>query len=47
LDDSFFEKMEIGEFFWGEKHGKLAHGQNLAHKIFPAVICTTIYQNKA
>jgi len=27
--------MEIGESFFGKKHGKLAHGQNLAPKIFP------------
>jgi hypothetical protein len=26
--------MKIGEFFWGKKHGKLAHGKNLAPKTF-------------
>jgi hypothetical protein len=34
LGESFLEKMEIGESFFGKKHGKLAHGKNLAPKIF-------------
>jgi len=29
--------MEIGESFLRKKHGKLAHVQNLAPKIFPVV----------
>jgi hypothetical protein len=33
LGKSFLEKMEIGESFFGKKHGKLAHGRNLAPKI--------------
>ena len=27
--------MEIGELFFGEKHGKIAHGLNFAPKIIP------------
>ena len=30
------QKMQNGEFFFGEKHGKLAHGLNFAPKIIPA-----------
>jgi hypothetical protein len=33
LGKTFLEKMEIGESFLGEKHGKLAHLRNLAPKI--------------
>jgi hypothetical protein len=33
LGESFLEKMEIGESFFGKNHGKLAHLQNLAPKI--------------
>jgi hypothetical protein len=32
------KKMEIGEPFFKKKHAKLAHGRNLAPKIFPAQI---------
>jgi hypothetical protein len=33
LGESFLEKMEIGESFFGKNHGKLAHLRNLAPKI--------------
>jgi hypothetical protein len=33
LGESFLEKMEIGESFFGKNHGKLAHWRNLAPKI--------------
>jgi hypothetical protein len=33
LGESFLEKMEIDESFFGKKHGKLAHLRNLAPKI--------------
>ena len=29
------EKMQNGEYFFGKKHVKLAHGRNFAPKIFP------------
>jgi hypothetical protein len=32
---SFLEKMEISKYFFGKKHGKLAHGRNLSPKVFP------------
>jgi hypothetical protein len=35
LGKSFLKNMEIGKYFFGKKHGKLTHGQNLAPKIFP------------
>jgi hypothetical protein len=37
LGESFLEKMEIGESFFGKNHGKLAHLQNLAPKIIYAI----------
>jgi hypothetical protein len=33
LDESFSEKMEIGELIFGKNHGKLSHLRNLAPKI--------------
>jgi hypothetical protein len=33
LGESFLEKMEIGESFFGKNHGKLSHLRNLAPKI--------------
>jgi hypothetical protein len=33
LGESFLEKMEIGESFFGRNHEKLAHLRNLAPKI--------------
>jgi hypothetical protein len=36
LCDSFLEKMEIGEYLFGKKHGKIAHGRYIAPKIFYA-----------
>jgi len=32
------EKMEIGKYFFGKKHGKLAHLKNLAPKIIYAIV---------
>jgi hypothetical protein len=38
LGESFLEKMEINESFFGEKHGKLAHLRNLAPKIIYGLV---------
>jgi hypothetical protein len=35
VGELFLEKMEIGESFFGKKHGKLTSGRNLASKKFP------------
>jgi hypothetical protein len=37
LGESILEKMEIGEYCFGENHGKLAHLKNLAPKIIYAM----------
>jgi hypothetical protein len=39
---SFLEKMEIGESFLGENHGKLAHWRNLAPKIIYEIYSSSI-----
>ena len=35
MGESFYKKMETGELFFWNKHGKLANLQILAPKIFP------------
>ena len=36
LGETGLQKMQNGESFFGEKHGKIAHGINFAPKIIPA-----------
>jgi hypothetical protein len=41
---SVLEKLEIGESFLGENHGKLAHWRNLAPKIISEIYSSSIFE---
>ena len=37
MGETKLQKMQNGEYFFAEKHGKIAHGINFAPKIIPGI----------